>query len=325
MSRWAEKRWDAIADAAKYGDYLRPKKARYAADVLLGRVKKSDLVKRAREVLPRGGAPVGALAAGERIAQRSRSAKSLSGLPGLSSLCSIAQPDGPRRGARDLAIGLSNLARTAGYPDPIRLEWAMEARGIADLAAGPVSVTQKGVTVTLTLNAENQPEMSVKRGEKALKSIPPDVKKQPKIAALVERQGELKRQSSRVKQSLESAMCRGDTFTGTELKQLFGHPLLRPLLEPLVLVGEGIRGYPTAQGQALEDHNGKLEPIKADEQLRHRPLARSLYIGRLGQVAGRLLPQGARSAVQAGLSGIVCGHPAGAPTGTSRTATPGSR
>ena len=38
-----------------------------------------------------------------------------------------------------VAIGLENLARTAGYPDPVRLEWAMEAQSVADLAAGPVA------------------------------------------------------------------------------------------------------------------------------------------------------------------------------------------
>ena len=35
---------------------------------------------------------------------------------------------------------MENLARTAGYPDPIRLQWAMEAQEIADLAKGPVVV-----------------------------------------------------------------------------------------------------------------------------------------------------------------------------------------
>jgi hypothetical protein len=169
---------------------------------------------------------------------------------------------------RDLEIGLANLARTTGYPDPVRLSWAMEAREMADLAAGPVSVTQKDVTVTLTLGADHQPEISVRRGDKPLKSVPPDARKKPKVVALVARKAELKRQASRVKQSLEAMMVRGDPFTGHELGQLFRHPLLRPLLERLVIVGEGIRGYPVAEGKALEDYAGKREPVKADEPLR---------------------------------------------------------
>ena len=43
-------------------------------------------------------------------------------------------------------IAQENLARTAGYPDPIRLQWAMEGLATADLAAGPVVATVKDVT-----------------------------------------------------------------------------------------------------------------------------------------------------------------------------------
>jgi len=40
------------------------------------------------------------------------------------------------------------------------------------------------------------------------------------------------------------------------------------MLERLVLLGEGIRGYPVSGGQGLSDQNGKVEPIKHDEKLR---------------------------------------------------------
>ncbi len=39
-------------------------------------------------------------------------------------------------------ILLSNLARLAGYDDPLRLEWALEAASLKDLAKGPFSVTK---------------------------------------------------------------------------------------------------------------------------------------------------------------------------------------
>ncbi|MHC5020821.1 MAG: DUF5724 domain-containing protein, partial [Planctomycetota bacterium] len=42
---------------------------------------------------------------------------------------------------RAVRIGMDNLARTAGYADPVRLQWAMEAEAVADLANGPVAVT----------------------------------------------------------------------------------------------------------------------------------------------------------------------------------------
>jgi hypothetical protein len=165
-------------------------------------------------------------------------------------------------------MGLENLARTAGYPDSVRLEWAMEAKEIADLAAGPIAATHQGVTVILSLDEQSQPQLTIQRGDKPLKNIPSAVRKHRKIAMLVDRKTELKRQASRMRHSLENAMCRGDTFTGAELRKLFDHPILVPCLERLVLIGEGILGYPTAKGQGLADYTGKVEPIKPDEKLR---------------------------------------------------------
>ena len=163
---------------------------------------------------------------------------------------------------------MENLARTAGYPDPVRLEWAMEAKAVADLAKATVTISVKDVTLSLALDSDGQPEMTIARGTKALESIPPAVRKHPKIAALNERKTDLKRQRSRMRCSLELAMCRGDAFGGAELRQLFTHPMLVPMLERLVLVGEGIAGYPVKGGKALEDHTGKLEPVKPGEVLR---------------------------------------------------------
>jgi hypothetical protein len=71
-----------------------------------------------------------------------------------------------------------------------------------------------------------------------------------------------------MRQSLEAAMCRGDSLTGAELSRLFAHPLLAPLLERLVLLGEGIRGYPVAGGRGLVDYTGRVEPVKPGEKLR---------------------------------------------------------
>jgi len=53
----------------------------------------------------------------------------------------------------------------------------------------------------------------VTRDGKPLKSIPPAVKKEKAIAALAERLGELKKQASQVRWSLETSMCRGDELS----------------------------------------------------------------------------------------------------------------
>ncbi len=165
-------------------------------------------------------------------------------------------------------IGMENLARTAGYPDPLRLQWALEQQELADLAAGPVSRSVGETTVTLAIDPEGVPELTVEKKGRRLKNIPPAVRKDEQVAQLRSRHTALRRQVSRIRKSLEEMMCRGDSFTGQELKQLMRHPMLAPMLARLVLVGEGILGYPVREGKALEDFQGKLEPVIDDEQFR---------------------------------------------------------
>ncbi len=263
------KRWEALAEAARVGSSAHAaKKAVLLAQVLLGKANKRQLLAGVKQNLKESVRLLGLLplASGEK-----READLHTRYRALQGYRRYAKQLGPmsREDAlRAAAIGFENLARTAGYVDPIRLEWAMEAREIADLAAGPLQHTAEGVTVTLSLDELGQPQMTVQRGEKALKTIPPKVRRERKIAALSERRQDLKRQTSRIRESLETALCRGDAFTGAELKQLCAHPLLRPLLERLVLLGEGIAGYVVEKGQGLCDYTGKVEPIKNDEKLR---------------------------------------------------------
>ena len=54
-------------------------------------------------------------------------------------------------------IGQENLARTAGYPDPIRLEWAMEGLATADLGKGPMTVKYKDIEVSLAIDSDGAP------------------------------------------------------------------------------------------------------------------------------------------------------------------------
>jgi hypothetical protein len=264
------KRCQAMAEAARFASspgQARP--AQFLADVLVGKVAVQELISGIRDkklkehVRLLGLAP---LASGNRrdgditlryqVLQEYRDyAKKLSTMTREEAL-------------RAVDIGMNNLARTAGYPDPLRLEWAMEAKSVKDLAYGPVSAAKDGVTVTLALDASGQPEITVCRGDKALKSIPAPLKKDKKIAELSGRVTELKRQSSRMKRSLESAMCRGDTFSASELAELCGNALLAPLMERLILIGDGVTGYPDRNGKALRDHQGQLEPVKQSDSLR---------------------------------------------------------
>ncbi|MGH3246063.1 MAG: DUF5724 domain-containing protein [Trebonia sp.] len=135
-------------------------------------------------------------------------------------------------------VGVANLARTAGYPDPLRFTWAVEARQAADLADGPVSAVRGDVQVTLSVTAEGTPELAVARAGRPLKAVPAALRKDPGIAALLARKADLAKQAARVRASLEAAMVAQDAFTVDDLADLRRHPVVAPMLATLVWVNE---------------------------------------------------------------------------------------
>lgn len=135
-------------------------------------------------------------------------------------------------------IGVENLARTAGMPDPQRFVWAMEAAEAGDLGDGPVTVVDGDAVVTLSVDAEGLPSVNVERNGRPLKALPPKVKKNPDVAALVDRRNALIRQASRVRASLEAAMVNQDPFTAEDLAALDRHPVVAPMLGLVVFVDE---------------------------------------------------------------------------------------
>jgi HEAT repeat protein len=169
---------------------------------------------------------------------------------------------------RAVEIGLANLARSAGFRDPLRLAWAMEARGVADLADGPLTAREGDVEVALSVDLRGQPEISIRRGDKILKSVPAEARKSKEVKALRARATDLRRQVSRMRRSLEGSMIRGDAFSGEELRGFAQHPLLWPMVSRLVLVGDGVAGYPGEDGAVLTDHAGAMRAIGTTDELR---------------------------------------------------------
>ncbi len=263
------KRWDAIEDAAKFLGYGQGhKKAARLADVLLGKTKKKDLVGDIRKkflkeaVRHLGLLPLPEDAAKKEVelADRYKVLKEYERYArGLSSLSKEPALQAAR-------LGMENLAVTAGYADPVRLEWAVTAREVADLAKGPVAVAVKNVAVILTLNADAETEIVYTKDGKPLKSLPADAKKLDKIAEVLERKKNLTRLASSTKRSLEQAMCSGDLFRAAELKTLMEHALVRPLLERLVLKTPAGLGYPAKGGAALKNWDGKSITVKAADE-----------------------------------------------------------
>jgi|GEM_PF-3367486 len=163
-------------------------------------------------------------------------------------------------------IGMQNLARAAGYADPERFAWAMETEEAKDLSGQSPQVVVDDVSITLVVTPFGKVELRATRAGKPLKALPPALKKQPAVAALLQRQDEARDQVARLRPALEDMMVRGVAMDAAEWRNLMQHPLVAPLLELLVLTGtEGPLGFPTRDGAGLLDASGKTVNWPADD------------------------------------------------------------
>jgi HEAT repeat protein len=251
-----KKRWEQLDESAQYasggGGH---KRAQLFANALLGKEKVSDVAKRVTS--KRSQDALRALGLIPFSADNEKQKREvLERYKIIQTFLRESKKFGSMRQASEkLAslIAMENLARTAGYADPQRLTWAMEAEDIADLAQGPVSRSAEDVTVTLSIDTRGEAQLDITKKGKALKDIPGKLKKVPGIAELRERKSEISKQASRMRASLEDSMIRGDLFTTGELKDLFKHPVLKPMLESLLFITEdSAMGYPKENGRILE-------------------------------------------------------------------------
>jgi hypothetical protein len=264
------KRWDALYDAAKFAAKgVGHTRAKIFADAMLGQLNRKELI--ARVQTKRQQDSLRALGLLPLAKGAAREKDILERFKVIQEFVRTSKQFGSQRQAsekRAAAIGQENLARTAGYRDPIRLQWSMEAKAIADFAKGPKKLNVEGVDIALGIDSFGAIELTVARDGKTLSDVPAKLKKHPKIVALKEERTELRRQAARVRPTLEALMCRGDTFTAEELQELCKHPLIAPMIGNLVLIGDDVMGYPTDGGRTLQDEAGKKEALKKAEVLR---------------------------------------------------------
>jgi Family of unknown function (DUF5724)/Domain of unknown function (DUF4132) len=268
-----DERWEMLYAAAKYASGgTGHARARLFADAMTGALDAEDLQRRISTkrhqdaVRALGLLPLPADAA-------KREAMVTARYQAVQEFIRTGKKFGAQRRASEATaarVGLENLSRTAGYPDPIRLQWAMERHLGADLKTGAIAVEHDGVTVSLALDPLSaEPAITVARNGKTLKTLPAALKKVEAVAALYARERDLIRQAARMRISLEGAMCRGDRFTPAEIAGILDHPVLARQIRNLLFVREAatvheqdtVLGYPTLDGDAevhFRAHDGRL-------------------------------------------------------------------
>lgn len=137
-----------------------------------------------------------------------------------------------------IRVALENLARNAGYSDPMRLTWAMETKQIQNILSKDTNVTIDGTVVSLVINKDGKADLAVLslKTNKELKAIPPKLKKEKTILELVDYRKTMREQWVRSKKGLEEGMIRGDEFLFAEIQNLFEHPIISKHLEKLVFI-----------------------------------------------------------------------------------------
>ncbi|MBP1650898.1 MAG: hypothetical protein H6Q26_1055 [Bacteroidetes bacterium] len=260
-------RWQKVYNAAKYiSDGNGHRRARLYADVITGDLKIKEVTQKVKEKrdqdylrmyglipLSKANAQKDILGRYEYIQQFKKESKQFGAQKQTSEGIAIR-------------IAMENLARNAGYADPMRLSWAMETKQVQNILSKETQVQYDDVLIGLIIEEDGEADVVAFRGDKKLAAIPAKYKKDKKVLELQEFKKTLKEQFRRSRKSLEEAMVRGDGFEAPELANLFSHPVIAKRLEKLVFVTD--KGHGFWKDNRLVSAKGEQFPIKPDALVR---------------------------------------------------------
>jgi hypothetical protein len=250
-----KERWQKVYDAAKYiSDGNGHRRARLYADVITGDLKIKEVTQKVKEKrdqdylsmyglipLSKANAQKDILGRYEYIQQFKKESKQFGAQKQASEGVAIR-------------IAMENLARNAGYADPMRLSWAMETKQVQNILSKETQVQYDDVLIGLIIEEDGEADVVAFKGDKKLAAVPAKYKKDKKVLELQDFKKILKEQFRRSRKSLEEAMVRGDAFEAAELANLFSHPVIAKHLEKLVFV--------TSKGHGFWRENTLVAPDK---------------------------------------------------------------
>ncbi len=283
-----EKNWKLLYDAAKYSATgAAHSRARKYADAALGKVKKEELfaeirAKRNKDLLMSvgllpiaGRMPGGGAAQGQSEQQRQAGESDLlERYQFIQQYKKESRQFGAQRRAsegRAVEIALRNLSVNAGYTDVTRLTLRMENKLVEDLDAYFDWAPVGELSAKIEIDETGKSALLLEKDGKKLKSIPAKYKKDERILAYQQVNKKLKEQYSRTRQMMEQAMEDRTTFSVWEYRELARNPVVRPIVEPLV-VGLFPAGQESGE-EAASDKSQAACPAKgsADQQQNGKP------------------------------------------------------
>lgn len=261
-------RWEMLYESAKYiSDGNGHRRARLYSDTLTGSLKIKEVTAKVKEKrdqdylrvyglvpLSKANPEKDVLSRYEYIQQFKKESKEFGSMKQASEALAIR-------------VALENLARNAGYPDPVRLTWAMETKQIQGLLSREMQVTIDGVTVGLIIEDSGKAELVVFRDHKQLKSIPPKIKKDKAVIELGNYRKIMREQWNRSRKGLEEAMIRGDQFLLKEMTTLFEHPVIVKHLQKLVFISNDHTIGFFHDGKLVNAH-GEIQELNDEHTLR---------------------------------------------------------
>ncbi|MEN7551592.1 DUF4132 domain-containing protein [Rapidithrix thailandica] len=263
-----KEKWKMVYDAAKYiTDGTGHKRAQLYSDVILGNTKIREVTKRVKDKRNQDYLRVFGLVP---LSKKTPDKDLLQRYQYLQQFKKESKQFGSQRQASEglaVKVAMENLARTAGYDDPMRLTWVMETAEAQQIMQQAETLTFDKVEISLKVNGQGKPEIHTFKDGKPLKSIPAKLRNDKAVKELRDYQKVLKNQYSRTFKSLEEAMVNGDAFTNSEINSLMTHPVVRPMLEKLVLKSGEALGF--WQEGVLVDSGGSRQSLNEHVHIAH--------------------------------------------------------
>ena len=269
-----EELWDMLVRASRLA-YWEQQRLTIYKDAILGRFRQEELIEKFNSAIPNNlllsRTYIVAYALMPLLPDPNRYSDIVRRYQFIKSYMYQSKQFGNKRRTANQRAGseaIKNLANNAGYSDVKIFELVIETAAVQDLAKGPVTVEVDGYELTFSLTGSGNPELTIGKNDKFLRSMPQKLKNDKIVIDLKHRLKEIKRQRSWMRSFLEQAMSNSTEYSSYEFLMLMSNPILKMLMQLLIFVCEKGMGYPIGTTLRLSSLDGREIIVGEDDHLR---------------------------------------------------------